>query len=89
MPCSWIPEPLLPHGPVLVQKPREHQLRRIFREPVELDSADLPDREPSLHVPDVLLEPADHDLLEGRLAHLDALGETVGIQQFQQRRKAS
>ena len=46
-------------------------------------------REAALDLADVLLEPADHHVLERLLAaHLDAAGEAVRVEQLEQRREA-
>ena len=86
---GYVLEPGLPDAAVLVEQPRQHELRRILRQPVDHDPAHVACRETALQFADVLLDAADHDVFQGALAaHRHAAGEAVGVEQFQQRSEA-
>ena len=74
---------------VLVEQPRQLELRRLRREVVDDKALDPARREAALDLADVLLEPPDHHVVE-RLAatHLDAAREARRVEQLKQRREA-
>ena len=75
----------LPDAAVLVEQPRQHELRGVVREPVDHDPAHLALGESALHFADVLLDAADHDVFQDALAaYRDAAREAVGVEQLQQ-----
>ena len=81
--------PLLTGRAVLVEQTRQLELGRIFWKAGDLDPLDVPFRKPALDLAEVLLETADHHVIEDALAaHRDAAREAIGIEQFQQRGKA-
>ena len=83
-----VPEPALAEAAVVVQELREREFGGVLGEAVHHHRLDDAPGEAALGFADVLLEAADHDRAERRLllrsAHLDAAGEAVGVEQFQQ-----
>ena len=78
-------EPGLPHAAVLVEEPRQNELRCVVRQPVDHDSAHLTLGESALHFADVLLDAAHHDVFQSALAaYRHAAGEAVRIEQLKQ-----
>ena len=78
--------PLLTGRAVLVEQTRQLELGRIFRKAGDLHPLDVPLRKPALDLAEILLQSADHHVLEDALAaHRDAAREAVRIEQFQQR----
>ena len=61
-------QPFFSQLTILVEQPREPQLGRICRQAARCRSADDPPGEPADDLPNVFLEPADHDIVEHLLA---------------------
>ena len=74
-----------PHPAVLVQQPRQHQLRRVLRQPLDRHPAHLALREAALHGAQILLDAAHHHRIQfAPAAHRHAARKAVGIKQLQQ-----
>ena len=74
--------------PVLVKQGRQTQLGGIRRQAVDVDLHDLPLWKSAHHLADVVLEPPDHDVFQHLLVDRHAAAEPLGIEDFQQSRKA-
>ena len=84
-----VAQALGPQLRVLVEQARERQLGRVLRQAVDVDLHDLAVREALRDLPQVLLQPPDHHLVEQlRPLHRDAAAEAVRVEQLQQRREA-
>ena len=71
--------------PVLIQQPRQFQLRRVLRQAGDVDLHHLAPakaRHPGLA--QILLEPPHHDLVQPALARRHASAEPLRVEQFQQ-----
>ena len=84
-PCRGVLQPFLAQAAVLVEKTREHELRRVLRQVLDGDSPHLPLRKAALNLPDVFLDAPNHHVIERVLApDRHPAGEAVWIEQLEQ-----
>ena len=84
-PCRGVLQPLFPQSAVLVEKAREHKLRRVLRQILDGDAPHLPLGKAALNLPDVVLDAPNHHVFERVLApDRHPAGETVWIEQLEQ-----
>ena len=72
-----------PRRPVFLQQTGKRQFRGIRRQPGKFDLDDISLREAAANFPDILLQAADHHLVEPLLEDFHATGEAVRIEDFQ------
>ena len=81
-------EPFCARRPVGVEQPGELEFRRVGRQSRDDHPLHAPLGKPAAHLPEVLLEAADHDPIQLPRRRPNAAGETEGIQQLEQGREA-
>ena len=81
--------PLLTRRAIFVEQTGQLQLGCIFRKAGDLHPLDVPFRKPALDLAEILLQAADHHVVEDTpAAHRDAAREAIRIEQLQQRGEA-
>ena len=72
-------ESLFPNRAVLIEKAREHELRRTFGETFYGDADDLAFRKAALYRANIFFQAPHHYLLEGRRSQLHTACEAVRV----------
>ncbi len=78
-------QPFLSKLPVFVQKTSQPQLGGVGREAVDIELQDAAHAETAeRRLAEVVLEPADHDVVQVNLGGRNAAAETLGVEDLQQ-----